>query len=160
MESNQHFHEPGTPDRGPSDAAALLNDLAADRALLAGRLAAPGWLYPAFGALTALYVASPAIEPDSISRPVVGLAMASTIALAWAFQRISGVRVSRAGASARLTLGVLLCAILMLLSTSFGLASFGLYWWIALPVAVSFGLTVILGRLFDRQYREKVRRGR
>jgi hypothetical protein len=160
MESNQHFHGPDTPDSDPGNAAALLNELAADRALLAGRLAAPGWLYPAFGALTALYVASPAIGPASASRPVVGFAMASTIILVWAYQRTSGVKVSRAGTPARLTLGILLGATLLLLSTSLGLASFGLYWWIALPAAASFVLTVTLGRLFDRQYREKVRRGR
>lgn len=160
MESEQDPRESDVPESSPSYAAALLNELAADRASLAGRLAAPGWLYLAFGVITALYVASPLIAPDSVRRAVVGLAIASTIVLVWGYQRISGVRVSRAGAPAQLTLAALVGAALLLLSTSLALASLGLHWWIAVPTAVGLGLTVILGRAFDRQYRETVRRGR
>lgn len=119
----------------------------------------PAWLYPAFGALTALYVAAPALEPGAASDLVTTLAVAATLLLVWAYPRLSGVRVSRTGASARLTLGLLLGATLLLLSTSLGLVALGLRWWTPLPAVASFALTVQLGRAFDRRYREHVRRG-
>lgn len=146
-------------DGAPRRAAALLDELAADRTRLAQRLAAPAWLYPAFGALTALYVAAPALEPGAASDLVTTLAVAATLLLVWAYPRLSGVRVSRTGASARLTLGLLLGATLLLLSTSLGLVALGLRWWTPLPAVASFALTVQLGRAFDRRYREHVRRG-
>lgn len=160
--SDMENHLPRETDaspHGPDHAARILGDLAADRATLAGRMAAPAWLYPAFGALAAAYVASPAITSTTASRVVVGLAMASTILLVAAYQRLSGVRASRVGAPARLTLVMNVVALLVLLSVSLGLASFDLRWWIALPSAASLALTVILGRVFDRQYREAVRLG-
>lgn len=149
-----------SPGITPDGASGLLNDLAVDRAVLADRLTAPWWLYPAFGVIAAVYVASPLIETDLLRRIITGIAIASTIVLVASFQRITGVKVARAGAPARLTLILLLLAVLLLLSTSFGLASFGLYGWIVIPAAASFGLTVVLGKLFDSQVRDKVRRGR
>ena len=160
MENNFSSNDSAASDGSPRDASALLSDLAADRAALADRLVAPGWLYPALGLMTALYVASPFVEPDVVRRSIAGFAIAGIIALVLGYQRMTGVRVSRAGGPARLTLWILLVATLLLLSVSLGLASFGLNWWIALTGAASFGLTVSLGRMFDRQYREHVRRGR
>lgn len=159
MENDFSPHGRDMPESPPQNASELLNHLAADRTALADRLGAPGWLYPAISILTTLYVASPIIESELIRRPIVGLAIGSTIALVMGYQRISGVRVTSAGTSARITLGLLLFATLVLLSTSFGLASFGLHWWIAIPAAISFALTLKLGQLFDHQYREKIRRG-
>lgn len=159
MESDQHPTAPGRGDT-PRAAAQLLDALAADRSQLAARLAAPAWLYPLFGVLTALYVAAPALAPGTARSLVTSSAIAATLALVWGYPRLSGVRVARAGASALLTLGLLLGATLLLLSVSLGLASLGLRWWALLPAAASFALTVLLGRLFDRRYRERVRRGR
>lgn len=160
MESNEHRPGPTPPKGRSGDVQNLLRDLDADRASLAGRMAAPWWLYPAFGVIIALYVASPAIESEATRRVVVQLAMASSVVLLFVYHRISGVRVSRVGVRGAVRLGVLVCAILALLSTSFGLASFDAQWWIAIPAAVSFGLVVILGRWFDRLYRDELRRGR
>ena len=64
------------------------------------------------------------------------------------------------GTPARLTLVLLLLVVLLLLSASFALASFGLHGWIVATAVTGFGLTVVLGKLFDAQYREKVRHGR
>lgn len=137
-----------------------MHDLDADRATLAGRMAAARWLYPAFGVITALYVAAPAIEPEANRHVVAGIAIASAVLLPSAYQRISGVKVSRVGVRGTVILGVLMCATLVLLSTSFGLVAADAQWWIVIPVAVGFGLVVILGRRFDRLYRAELRRGR
>lgn len=160
MESNQRPPALGGPRPSDDEAQKLLHDLVADRTVLAGRVAAPWWLYPAFGAVTALYVASPAIEPEGSRRVVAGLVIASGLLLHVACRRISGVKLSRVGAPGAVILGVLMCAVLVLLSTSFGLAAADVRWWIAIPAAVSFALVVILGRQFDRQYRQRLRRGR
>lgn len=112
---------------------------------------------PAFGALTALYVATPAIAEDGSRGVVVGLAMASGILLLAGYQHISGVKVSGADGRGTVTLG--LCAVLALLSASFGLAAADLRWWISAPAAVSFRLVLIAGRRFDRRYRERLGRG-
>lgn len=160
MESNQHPSGDGGPRRSDGEARTLLDALDADRAALAGRVAAPRWLYPAFGVVAMLYVASPAIVSEASRRAVVGLAIASGILLLATYQRISGVKMSRVGAPGTAVLGGLTFAVLVLLSTSFGLAAGDARWWIALPAAVSFGLVVMLGRRFDRLYRERVRHGR
>lgn len=158
MESDNSLYETARPGDTPRDAAKLLDDLASDRASLVAHLAAPGWLYPLLGLTTAIYVATPFLEANIVRRTVAGLAMAAAFLLVWTYQRRTGIRVSRTGSSARLTLAVLLFATLLLLSVSFGLASFGLDWWIILPALASFVLTVFLGRQFDRQYREHMRR--
>lgn len=138
----------------------LLHDLDADRAALAGRVAAPRWLYPAFGVIAALYVASPAIEPDTTRSVVLWLAIAFSLVFSFGYQRISGVRMSRVGIRGGMILGVLGGATFALLSISFGLASFDLQWWITVPTAAELGLMVILGRWFDRVQREELRHGR
>ena len=160
MESNLQSKETPARDDTPTDASRLLNDLAGDRASLAERMAAPGWLYPAAGLLAAIYIATPLIEADAVRRIAAGATIGSIAFLVWAFQIATGVKVSRAGAAAQLTLGVLVMAILVLLSTSFALASLGLNWWILLPSAAGFVLTIFLGKRFHSQYRDRVRHGR
>jgi hypothetical protein len=160
MESNVHPPEVNTPTGRSGDAQELLQDLNADRATLAGRMAAPWWLYPAFGVITAIYVATPAIEPEANRHVVTGIVIASAVALPLVYQHISGVKMSRVGAHGMVILGVMMCATLLLLSTSFGLAAVDAQWWIALPIAFGFGLVVILGRRFDRLYRAELRRER
>jgi hypothetical protein len=160
MESNEHRPDPSTPEGSSGGAPELLHDLDADRATLAGRMAATWWFYPAFGVITALYVATPAIEPEANRHVVTGIAIASAVVLPSAYQRVSGVKVSRVGVRGAVILGALMCATLALLSTSFGLAAADAQRWIVIPGAVGFGLVVILGRRFDRVYRAELRRGR
>lgn len=159
MENDRHGERGEPPDENRSVASSLLGDLTSDRRSLAARLVAPAWLYPAFGLITALYVAAPLIEPAPTRRAPAGLTLAATLILVWGYQRLTGVRVSRASAPARATLVGLVCATLLLLSASFGLKSFGLDWWIILPAAASFALTVALGRLFHQQYRAALLHG-
>lgn len=155
METNRSPHAPG--NTSSSHAAGVLTDLASDRQALARHLAAPKWLYLAFGVLTAVYVASPMVGPDLARRAVAGATIAAACLLVWAYQRLVGVRVSRVGTSARLTLVILLGATLLLLSASYGLRSLGLSAWVIATAAMSFALTTTLGRRFDGQYREDLR---
>lgn len=135
----------------------MLHELSADRAALADRLKAPGWLYALVAAIAAGYVATPAISSDDIRNAVVGLLIAAGILLLFIYQRLSGVRVSRTGKRGAGLLVSLVAATLFLLSTSYGLASLLSPWWVLVPVAVCFGLVLVLGRWFDRLYRENLR---
>ena len=142
------------------DAAKLLNDLTADRRSLADRLAAPDWLYPAIAAAVALYVSTPTIQDLTARRSLAGMTIVAIALLVWTYQRNAGIRISRIGMSARLTLLGMLFGALFLLSVGYGIMSFHLTWLMVLPVVASFVLTLTLGRLFDRQYREHVSDGR
>jgi hypothetical protein len=152
---------PAEPPARPSTAQAqeALRDLASDRATLADRLAAPWWLYPFFALIAAGYVATPAIPSEEARNAVVGILIVAGIVMLLTYRRLSGVRVSRTGGRGAALLGGLLMVVLLLLSTSYGLVSLLSAWWVLVPATVCFSVVLVLGRLFDRLYRENLRRG-
>lgn len=146
----------------PSSAQAqqLLRDLDSDRAALAERLAAPGWLYPLFALIVAGYVATPALRSSEPRNAVVGILIVGTLVVLLAYQRLSGVRVGRIGVRGGALLGGLLVVTLLLLSTSYGLVASLSPWWVLAPAAGCFVVVLIGGRCFDRLYREDLGRDR
>ena len=151
-----------TPASGSSSARArqLLRDLDVDRASLAERAAAPGWLYPLCALFVAGFVATPALPSDALRRAVVGALIVATVLLLLGYQQLSGVRLRRAGARGGV-LGVgMLVAALVLLSASFGLAASLSAWWVLTPAAITFVVVLLGSRRFDRLYRENLVRGR
>ncbi|GAA1121676.1 hypothetical protein [Citricoccus alkalitolerans] len=153
-------------DSGPAvrpsstQAQQLLRDLESDRAALAERLTAPGWLYPLFALIVAGYVATPALRSSEPRNAVVGILIAGTIVLLLAYHRLSGVRVRRIGVRGGALLAGLLVMTLLLLSTSYGLVASLSAWWVLAPAAVCFVVVLIGGRWFDRLYREDLGHGR
>jgi drug/metabolite transporter (DMT)-like permease len=149
------------PPARPSTAQAqeALRELASDRATLADRLAAPWWLYPFFALIAAGYVATPAIRSDEARNAVVGILIAAGVVLLVTYRRLSGVRVSRTGGRGAALLVGLLMVVLLLLSTSYGLVSLLSAWWVLVSATVCFGVVLVLGRWFDRVYRENLRHG-
>lgn len=143
-----------------TQAQQLLRDLDSDRAALAARLAAPGWLYPLFALIIAGYVATPALRSSEPRNAVVGILIVGTIVLLLAYHRLSGVRVGRIGLRGGALLGGLLVVTLLLLSTSYGLVASLSLWWVLAPAAVCFVVVLIGGRRFDRVYREDLGHGR
>lgn len=148
-----------TRDTPTQTARTLLQDLAGDRAALAGRLRAPGWLYPALGALAAVYVASPAIPADGPRRTLVLIAAVTTILLSIAYQRISGVKLGRTGVLGVVIVAAGVATVLLFLSVSYGLALLS-PWWVIAPAAVAFGVVVALGRWLEKVHQGEVRRDR
>ncbi len=142
-----------------TQAQQLLRDLDSDRAVLAERLTAPGWLYPLFALIVAGYVATPAIRSSEPRNAVVGILIVSTIVVLLAYQRLSGVRAGRIGVRGGALLGGLLVVTLLLLSTSYGLVASLSAWWVLAPAAVCFVVVLVGGRWFDRLYREDLGRG-
>jgi hypothetical protein len=149
------------PAGRPSSAQAqqLLHDLDSDRAALAERLTAPGWLYPLFALITAGYVATPALRSSEPRNAVVGILIVGTIVALLTYPRLSGVRVGRIGVRGGALLAGLLLVTLLLLSTSYGLVASLSPWWVLAPAAVCFVVVLTGGRWFDRLYREDLGRG-
>jgi hypothetical protein len=149
-----------TPSR-PSGAQAqrVLRDLDSDRVALADRITAPRWLYPLFGLVVAIFIATPAIPAVGARNLVDAILFAVAIGLLFAYQRRSGVRIGRVGPrGAGLLVGMLVLT-LVLLSTSFGLVSLLSAWWVLAPALVGFVAVSFAGRWFDRLYRENLHRG-
>lgn len=142
-----------------TQAQQLLRDLDSDRAALAERLAAPGWLYPLFAMIVAGYVATPALRSSEPRNAVVGILIVGTIVVLVTYQRLSGVRVGRIGVWGGVVLAGLLVVTLLLLSTSYGLVASLSPWWVLAPAAVCFVVVLAGGRWFDRLYREDLGHG-
>lgn len=138
----------------------VLNDLDADRAALAARVAAPGWLYPLCALFLSAFVATPALRSDTPRSALVGALVAATVVLLLGYQRLSGVRVRRTGARGGLLVAGMLVATLVLLSVSFGLAASLSAWWVLAPAATTFVVVLLGSRRFDHLYRENLTRGR
>jgi hypothetical protein len=150
------------PTARPSSIQAqrLLHELESDRAALAERLAAPGWLYPLVALIVAGYVATPAVRSSEPRNAVVGGLIVGTIVVLIAYQRLSGVRVGRIRVRAGAVLTALLVVTLVLLSTSYGLVASLSAWWVLAPASACFVVVLFGGRWFDRLYREDLGHGR
>jgi hypothetical protein len=157
----ENDHSTAGPSARPSGTQArqVLRGLDADRAILAERLTAPKWLYPLVALIAAAYVATPIIQPDNLRNAGVGILLAAGVGLLSAYQRLSGVRVGRTGIRGAGLLVGLLVAILLMLSTTYGLVSLLGAWWVLAPAAACFVMVLVGGRWFDRLYRENLRRG-
>lgn len=138
----------------------VLHDLDADRASLAERVAAPGWLHSLCALFIAGYVATPALRSETPRDAVSGALVAATAVLLLGYQRLSGVRVRRTGARGGLLVAGMLVATLVLLSVSSGLAASLSGWWVLAPAAITLVVVLLGSRRFDRFYRESLTRGR
>lgn len=138
----------------------ILDSLDSDRAALADRLSAPSWYRWVVAACAAAYVATPVIRPESLGRVVTGIVLAVAVVTMSLHQRCSGVRVGRAGPGGGLLLLGLLVGVLLLLSTSYGLASSLGPWLVLAPATAGLVLVLLGSRWFERLQREYLRRGR
>lgn len=116
---------------------------------LAGRVRAPGWLYPAAGALMAIFVASPAVPSDGLRSTITFGTALGFLALGVAHQRITGVRLGMGGPIALLVVVLTGITSLLLLSASYGLARLSPRWVIP-PAVLAFAAIVVLGRWLER----------
>lgn len=145
--------------QAPDDVRALLGELHADRVSLADRLAAPLWFYPAFAALTSLYVGTPAFPPGPVNSVLTALLVVAAATLTLLHPSICGVRPARVGMTGWSVLVGLLASVLGLLSVSYGVVASLSAWWVLLPQAVCFMIVLFGGRVFDREYRTRLHAG-
>lgn len=137
----------------------LLAELEADRNTLATRATTPWWIPAGFGLVGAAYVSIPSF-PQGTQSFVLIAAVVASVALIGGYRRATGIRASGVGGKAGWLAALTVLGLFVLISVSYGLASFGLQWWIAAPATVAFALTGSLAVLFTTSARERMRRVR
>ncbi|MBO0898804.1 hypothetical protein J1G43_02345 [Cellulomonas sp. zg-ZUI22] len=148
-------HSPVPDARGAEE---LLAHLDADRTALAPHVTTPTWYLTGMAGLAAVFVAAPLLG-DRRSGLLTPL-LAGALVLVTALRQRRLVRPAGGGVAAGGTLAVLIGALLVLLSTSFGLVAADLHPWVALPVLAAGALTFLLGRRLDRIAQERLARVR
>ncbi|NOJ60692.1 hypothetical protein [Arthrobacter sp. 260] len=148
---------PSTADQ-PRSATALLADVDKDRSALIHRMTAPRWAAPAFGALAALCVASPAAGDNRSGNSALLIIVG--ILVVYLYQRTTGVRLASIGWTAWLIYAATLVFCLLMLSVSLGLVSFDLFWWVIAPAAAAFGAGTLGAHYFMRSAISRIRNAR
>ncbi|MBP2217687.1 hypothetical protein [Arthrobacter sp. CAN_C5] len=141
-----------------SSAAALLADVDKDRSALIDRMTTPSWAAPAFGALAAICVVSPAAGDNRSGNSALLIIVG--ILVVYLYQRATGVRLARIGWAAWLIYAATLVFCLLMLSVSLGLVSFGLLWWVIAPAAAAFGAGALGAHYFMRSAVNRIRSAR
>jgi predicted tellurium resistance membrane protein TerC len=145
----------GDGESSPAAARHSLHALDADRAQLAGRLAAPWWYHAAGGLIAAAAVVWPA-DPSLRWLPV--LACFAAALLGQAHHRTTGFAVSwPAGPQGWVLTVVLVLAVIGLLGVSFILVNVASPVWVAVPTVAAFLVMLGGGLLHDKIYAEEIR---
>ncbi|WP_291038408.1 hypothetical protein [Herbiconiux sp.] len=150
------------PERRPDEHAAreALSALDADRQVLADRTRTPAWYYPLLALSTALLIGSPGAGMPGQSVLVV-FGCLGIVFLSLAYQRITGLTVTRMPGPRTLVAAIVLgVTVVLLLGVSFALAATGHRSWVWLTAAAAFAAMWIGGRLCDRLFDRELRRGR
>jgi hypothetical protein len=148
---------------GRTDGAAArdaLSALDADRQALADRIRTPAWYYPLLGLSTALIIGSPG--PGAPTQFVlVAFGCLGITFLSLAYQRITGMTVTRMAGPKSLVVSIVLgIVIVLLLGVSLTLTAVGHPEWVVASAAVAFATMWGGGRLYDRVYDRELRDGR
>lgn len=143
-----------TPDE--AEAQELLSEMTRDRARLSPRMRFPSWLLPALGAVSAAFAADPAIPNDEVRQFSLPIGVLVIAILIWLARREMGVQPGPMHISSRALQLLWLLVLLAMLSTSFGLASFDLRWWVLVPATVTFVTTIWVGRRIETIERGRV----
>jgi hypothetical protein len=156
MESHESPH-----DRTPDAAREALDTLNADRSTLADHIVTPPWFYPALAAITTAFVASPAAPTPFVQSMVVVAGSVSLIFLVLAYQKRTGLAISRTAGPR--SLGVLIVvgvAVVVLLGLSQALTLMGMRPWVAAVAVFTFVMVLAGCRVYDRFYDTELRSGR
>ena len=136
----------------------ILDTLEGDRARLIARVGMPAWLAPTIAGLAAVWVASPALS-DQASTSVYPVSLAGVMIAIYLAARTAGVRHGRLRGRAAWVVAAASLIGLMLHSTSLGLVSFDLHWWVVLPALATAGVGFAATRLVERESLARVNRG-
>lgn len=138
-------------NKGPDDARASLDAVAAARRRVADRLVTPWWYHPVLGLLVAQHVLAQGLEDSNWTLPSALLLLGGCLLLVLAYRRLTGLTVYGAqGARSRTVLILLgLVAMACVLAAS-AAGSAAVPWGAAAVVLVA---TVLLGRRYDAALR-------
>ncbi|MGD8194321.1 hypothetical protein ACEXQB_007480 [Herbiconiux sp. P18] len=143
-----------------AQAREALDALHADRQVLADRISTPRWYYPLLGVATALIIGSPGGGlPGQFVMVTFGCL--GIVFLTMAYQKATGLTVTRTAGPRSLGLSIVLgIVVVLLLGVSFSLAATGHSAWIAASSAAAFAVMWGGGVLYDRAYDRELRHGR
>ena len=153
MESNRE----STVRPSPDEARAALDDVNRVQADLADRLATPWWYHPWLGLIEALVVSSFAL-PVWLALPALVVALAGLGLLVRAYQRLTGLGMSRQYFALTREWSIALMVI--------SLVAMGMVFLVDKPVVTAvaavivFGATVVMGRAADSVLRNRLRHGK
>lgn len=149
MESDTY----GTPSS--AEAHEALRALADDRTILSARIVTPWWYHPALGVITATMVFAQAL-PGALASVLMVAGVAGTPLLVLAYRRAYGVGITTPAGrrSTRMLFALIAVLVLAMVSALLVRIAEQSAAWALLPAAAAFALTVILGRRYDRVYRE------
>ena len=156
MESHESPH-----DRTPDAAQAALDSLSTDRSALADHIVTPPWFYPALAAITTVIVAAPASPTPFVQLMVVAAASVALVFLVLAYQKRTGLAISRTAGPRSLGVLIVLGALVaVLFVASLALALFEGKPWVAVIAGLTY-VTMLAGcRIYDRVYDTELRSGR
>jgi len=127
------------------DALAHLDD---DGGRLAERMVTPWWYHPILGLFVALIVIAPALG-SALSFVALALGVIGPLLLGAVYRRRYGIWPTGSGAGIGILLLVAAILVLSMLAGAFIGYTDLPPWWAAVPAAVAFGATVLLGRRYD-----------
>lgn len=145
MAPNTHSHQ-------------MLETLAQDRTRLRAQVKMPAWLAPTIGFLAATWIASPAVG-DSTANSAYLFSVGGVVLAIYLATRAAGVRYGRLNAHAYVVIGAAGATGLALYSTSLGLVSVDLRWWVILPVLAMAVVGYLATHIVERESLAKVARG-
>lgn len=137
----------------------MLEELRSDRKAMATRLSGPRWLAPGFGVVAALYVATAVMPTESWRDAVFIAAVAGSIAMLSAYRMKTGIKLSRLGGRAILTLFCAAVVTFFMLSVTYGLAASPFIWWTPASILFTFIAVTWLVKMFIRAVSERVNHG-
>jgi ribose/xylose/arabinose/galactoside ABC-type transport system permease subunit len=142
-----------------TDFRQMLDALDQDRVRLSERVGMPTWLAPTVAFLTAAWVASPVIGNQSVTY-AYPISLGGIVLVIYLAAHTAGVRHGRLRGRAYWIVGAATAIGLVLYSTSLGLVSFDLRWWVILPALATTAVGYSATRLVERESLARVTRGR
>ncbi|GGO46674.1 hypothetical protein GCM10012287_17590 [Streptomyces daqingensis] len=139
---------------GADDARASLDAVAATRAGVAGRIAAPWWYHLVLGLLVAQHVLAQGLENANWTLPSMGLLLAGCLVLTLAYRRLAGLSTAKAQGTRSRNVLTLLGLVALACVASASLTGSAAVSWVAAGVVLL--ATIVLGRLFEAALRREI----
>ncbi|NHC46598.1 hypothetical protein [Motilibacter aurantiacus] len=147
----------------PAEAAEMLRAATATRTSVGRRAAAPAWYYPALGLLLAAMMAAAATHDDRLLTPAALLAAVGSGALVAVHRARAGLWVAsgvRGGRARRLESGILAGLVVLGGVPALLDAAAGQRWPWLVAAVVTVPFCAVMGRAWEKAYREDLESGR
>lgn len=158
MENNSPGEGGAPPDRPTAlEARAALDALDADASQLAERLVTPWWYHLILGVIVAAAIVAPTLPKVSSMTVFVMIIVWIPFLMKAYTSRYQISMTQPAGPRSRRLLLLTLAVLAALMASTVLLKLFSIsLWWVVVPAAIGFVVTVVLGRRYDAVLRSEV----